>query len=120
MIPAQQHKDTHRFGLGETTQRLDGLGDKSEGPRGRWVLTEQGDVKQNLVDCTVQSGNSGTRVSLKRRTHRVVRQQMEQVRGEDGWREEAQEDETAHRCVTDVLVHCVEEKKGVHIIPGFF
>lgn len=40
---------------------------------------------------------------------------MEQVRGEDGWSEETQEDETAHRCVTDVLVHCVE-KKGVHII----
>lgn len=37
---------------------------------------------------------------------------MEQVRGEDGWSEETQEDETAHRCVTDVLVHCVEKKRG--------
>lgn len=41
---------------------------------------------------------------------------MEQVWGEDGWSEETQEDETAHRCVTDILVHYVEKKKGVHII----
>lgn len=36
---------------------------------------------------------------------------MEQVGGEDGWSEETQEDETAHCCVTDVLVHCVEKKE---------
>lgn len=42
---------------------------------------------------------------------------MEQVRGEDGWSKETQEDETAHCCVTDVLVHCVE-KERVHVMSG--
>lgn len=32
---------------------------------------------------------------------------MEQVGGEDGWSEETQEDETAHSCVPDILVHYV-------------
>lgn len=44
---------------------------------------------------------------------------MEQVRGEDGWSEETQEDETAHCCVTDVLVHCVgKKKKKVNVMSG--
>lgn len=38
-------------------------------------------------------------------THRMVGAQMEQVRGEDSWSEEAQEDETADRCVSHVLVN---------------
>lgn len=44
----------------------------------------------------------------------MVRPQMEQVWGEDCWSEKTQEDETAHCCVTDILVHCVE-KKTVHV-----
>lgn len=46
----------------------------------------------------------------------MVRPQMEQIGGEDGWSEEAQENETAHCRVSDILIHYTKKQTWIYAI----
>lgn len=41
-------------------------------------------------------------------THWVMRPEVKQIGGEDGWSKETQENKTAHCCKADVRIHCVD------------
>lgn len=97
----EEEKTTCRSRFGEASQRLDGLGDESEGSRGGGILGGQnyGHV------WTSPFFPSGLRVCFENVTHWVMWPKVEQIGGEDGRSEEPQENETAHGCEADVRIH---------------